>query len=58
MENCPTLLMDMEQNVWRNGMIDKARDPMQTHSGDALGYAVSYLMPVRPRVVSYQGWTA
>jgi len=57
MENCPTLLMDMEQNVWRNGDIDK-RDPVQTHSGDALGYAVSYLMPLRERKVTYQGWMA
>ena len=56
MENCPTLLMDMEQNVWRNGDIDKTRE--LSHSGDALGYAVAYLMPLRERKVTYQGWTA
>ena len=43
--NCPTLIMDMEMNVWRNNDLDK-RDPEQTHMSDALGYACHFLMPV------------
>jgi PBSX family phage terminase large subunit len=54
-ENAPNLLMDFEQNVWRNNDIDK-RDPEQTHASDAIGYAVSWLFPIIDRKVGYQSW--
>ena len=54
-ENAPNLLMDFEQNVWRNNDIDK-RDIEQTHASDAIGYAVSWLFPIRERKITYQTW--
>ena len=54
--NCPYLIMDLERNVYRNGEPDKSRDPEQTHSSDALGYAVNYLMPVKPRTAKNRLW--
>ena len=54
--NCPYLIMDLERNVYRNGEPDKSRDPEQTHSSDALGYAVNFLMPVKPRTAKNRLW--
>ena len=54
-ENCPNLIMDLEQNVWRSGDIDK-RDPKQTHLSDALGYMAHYLNPIVKRVAVSQQW--
>jgi len=47
--------MDLEQNVWRLGDIDK-RDPKQTHLSDALGYLCNYYFPLRTRKVVSKEW--
>ncbi len=43
---CKWLIKDLELNCWRSGDIDK-RDLNLTHAGDALGYMIEYLFPVR-----------
>ena len=53
--NCPNLIMDMERNVWRNSDIDK-RDPEQSHSSDAIGYAANFLMPIHERIAKVKQW--
>ena len=53
--NCKYLIMDMEQNVWRNQQIDK-RDAEQSHMGDAFGYPSSWLFPIIPKTVGYSQW--
>ena len=55
LENCPYLIMDLEQNVWRNGDIDK-RDPEQSHASDAIGYAINYCYPIVRRVAVSKQW--
>lgn len=54
-ENCPNLVMDLEQNTWRLGDIDK-RDIKQTHLSDALGYGINYLFPIRKKTMASQSW--
>lgn len=54
-ENCPNLVMDLEQNVWRGFDIDK-RDPKQTHLTDSLGYMASYLFPIKKKEMLIQRW--
>jgi hypothetical protein len=54
-ENCPNLVMDLEQNVWRGFDIDK-RDPKQTHLTDSLGYMASYLFPIKKKEMLIQQW--
>ena len=53
--NCPKLIMDLETNIWRNGDIDK-RDPEQSHSSDAIGYAINWLFPIRSRKAEIKSW--
>lgn len=43
---CTELQKDFEQLVWKNGDIDKARDPMRSHLSDAVGYLVHNKFPV------------
>lgn len=50
---CPHLVRDFDRNVWKLGDIDKRSDLSLTHSGDAGGYAVEYLFPVKSREVRY-----
>jgi len=45
--DCPHLLKDFEQVVWKNGEVDKRSDPRLTHASDAAGYAINYLFPVK-----------
>jgi len=54
-EGCPNLVMDLEQNVWRLGDIDK-RDDKQTHLSDALGYLCNYYFPLRTRKAISREW--
>ena len=54
-ENCVNLVMDLEQNIWKSGDIDKS-DPEQSHASDAIGYAINYLFPVRSRIAVSKGW--
>ena len=46
---CKHFVNDLERNVFKNGDIDKQSDPALTHAGDAGGYAITYLYPVRKR---------
>lgn len=50
---CPHLVRDLDRNVWKLGDIDKKSDLSLTHSGDAAGYAVEYLFPVKSREIRY-----
>ena len=54
-ENCTNLIMDLEQNVWKSGDVDKT-DPEQTHASDAVGYAINFLFPIRSRLAITKGW--
>jgi hypothetical protein len=54
-ENCPHLVRDLEQVVWKNGEIDKLTRPELTHASDAIGYAVEKLFPVRMPDRVYEG---
>ena len=54
-DNCPNLVMDLEQNTWRLGDIDK-RDVKQTHLSDALGYGINYLFPIRKKTMASKSW--
>ena len=47
--------MDLEQNVWKSGDVDKT-DPEQTHASDAVGYAINFLFPIRSRLAITKGW--
>jgi hypothetical protein len=54
-ENCPCLVRDLEQVVWKSGEIDKVTRPELTHAADAIGYAVEKLFPVRLPQRNYKG---
>ena len=54
-DNCPNLVMDLEQNTWRLGDIDK-RDMKQTHLSDALGYGINFLFPIRKKTMASKSW--
>lgn len=43
---CPHLVRDLERNIWKSGDMDKSEAEL-THAGDAAGYSVEYLYPIR-----------
>lgn len=47
---CPKLVADFERNVFKNGDLDKQSDLALTHAGDAAGYPIAYLYPVRSKL--------
>jgi hypothetical protein len=49
---CPHLVTDLERDVFKNGDLDKQSDPALTHAGDAAGYPIAYLFPVRQLTIS------
>ena len=52
-QDCPSLVMDLERNVWKGQDIDK-KDPAQTHMSDAFGYLCNVLVNFKPQPVSVQ----
>lgn len=42
---CTELQQDFEQLAWKNGDIDKTRDPMRSHLSDAIGYLIAQKFP-------------
>ena len=54
-ENCPNLIMDFERNVWSGNDIDK-RDSTQSHSSDAMGYAINRLHPATRKIMESVRW--
>lgn len=46
---CKYLVTDLDRNVFKNGDLDKQSDLSLTHAGDAAGYPIAYLYPVRSR---------
>lgn len=42
---CRELQKDFEQLTWKNGDIDKTRDPLRSHVSDAFGYLIAQKFP-------------
>lgn len=49
-QTCPHLVADLDRNVWRSGDLDKT-DLKMTHAGDAAGYPIEHLFPIRKQYV-------
>ena len=48
---CSCLIKDLERNVFKNGELDKQSDMSLTHAGDAGGYPINMLYPIRRVIV-------
>jgi hypothetical protein len=52
-KNCPTLVKDMEQVVWKEGKREIDKDNIErTHSSDGLGYYIEYNYGLKGKVTS------